>query len=325
LSSHANAHPGTSAARVAFADVADIGALSAARFWAAFAALFLVAALPVLSVELPPLFDYPNHLARMDLLRRLPESEALQRYYELRWRVIPTLGMDLVVPTLAHILPLAWAGKVFVLATLALVAAGAGLVHRAATGRWSIWPLLAFLFLYSRVLLWGFLSYLFGIGLALVAFAIWISLSERHPAARLSASAVAALVLFFAHLMACVVYGVLVAGYELGHLWLRWPRSWSRAAARLAIAAAPFLPPLALLVFAGDGERLSAIHFGRLDRKLDLLFSVFDNYDRVFDIGCFILLVLAAGFAFLRRRLIVLPSLLPSVGLLAVVYLAAPA
>ena len=309
---------------VASAGLADAGALSPARFWSAFAALLLVAALPLLSVELPPLFDYPNHLARMDLLSRLPVSQALQRYYELRWRIIPNLGMDLVVPMLARIMPLAWAGKAFVLASLALVAAGAALLHRAAAGRWSIWPLSAFLFLYSRVLLWGFLSYLLGVGLALVAFALWIWLSERSAFARVTISAVAALMLFFVHLMACVIYAVLVAGHELGVPWRRRPIPWSHVIARAAIAAAPFLPPLALLLFAGDGQGLGAIHFGRIDRKLDLLFSVFDNYDRVFDICCFVVLVLGVGFGFFRRHLKVIPALLPALGLLAVVYLAAP-
>jgi len=202
----------------------DDGALTPARFWAVFAVLFLVAALPVLRVELPPLFDYPNHLARMDLLVRLPGSQALQRYYELRWRVIPNLGMDLIVPALARVLPLAWAGKAFVLVTFALVAAGTGLVHRAAAGQWSLWPLFVFLFLYSRVLLWGFLNYLFGVGLALAAFALWIVLSQRDARSRLAISGALALALFFVHLMACVVYGVLVAGYELGALWRSWPR-----------------------------------------------------------------------------------------------------
>jgi hypothetical protein len=287
--------------------------------------LFLVAALPVLCVELPPVFDYPNHLARMDLLVRLPLSEVLQRYYELRWRVIPNLGMDLVVPTLAGVLPLAWAGKAFVLGTFALIAAGAGLVHRVAAGRWSIWPLFAFLFLYSRVLLWGFLNYLFGIGLALVGFALWITLSQRNALARLAISGALALALFFAHLMACVIYGVLVAGYELSALWRSRPWPWGRAVARLAIAGLPFLPPLALWLFVGDGAEAGAIHYGRLDRKLDLLFSVFDNYDRVFDIACFILLVLAAGFAYARRHLVIVPALRLPLVLLGIVYLAAPA
>lgn len=72
---------------------ADAADLSGVRFWALFAALFLTAALPVLWVELPPLFDYPNHLARMELLLRLPASETLQRYYELRWRPVPRISV----------------------------------------------------------------------------------------------------------------------------------------------------------------------------------------------------------------------------------------
>ena len=323
--SRSDARPGPTAARIDAADFADGGSLSPAQFWAVFALLFLVAALPVMSVSLPPLFDYPNHLARMDLLARLPGSEALQRYYELRWRVIPNLGMDLVVPWLARVLPLPWAGKAFVLASLALVAAGAALVQRAAAGRWSVWPLFAFLFLYSRVLLWGFLNYLFGVGLALVAFAVWIALSERSPRARLAVSAALALALFFAHLMACVIYGLLVAAYELGALWQSRPWPWRPAVARLAIAGAPFLPPLALLLFAGEREGAGTIHYGRLDRKLDLLFSVFDNYDRVFDVACFALLIASAAFAFVRRRLAIIPALRLPIVLLVVVYLAAPA
>ena len=323
--SRLDARSGRTAARMAAAGLGKVGELTAAGFWAAFALLFLLAALPVLRVELPPLFDYPNHLARMDLLVRLPGSEALQRYYELRWRIIPNLGMDLVVPTLARVLPLAWAGKAFVLATFALVAAGAGLVHRAAAGRWSLWPLFAFLFLYSRVLLWGFLNYLFGIGLALVGLALWIALSERNAIARLALSGALALALFFAHLMACVVYGVLIAGYEVGALWRSRPWPWGRAVARLAIAGLPFLPPLALWLLARDRVAAGAIHYGRLDRKLDLLFSVFDNYDRIFDIACFVLLVLAAGFGYARRHLVIVPALQLPLALLGIVYLAAPA
>jgi len=121
-----DALPGQTTAPTAAADGGDGAVLSPAHFWSAFAVLFVLAALPVLWVELPPLFDYPNHLARMDLLARLPRSEALQRYYEPHWRVIPNLGMDLVVPTLARFLPLAWAGKAFVLASLALLAAEIG-------------------------------------------------------------------------------------------------------------------------------------------------------------------------------------------------------
>jgi len=38
------------------------------RVWVAFALLLALVAAPVFSTVLPPLVDYPNHLARMHLL-----------------------------------------------------------------------------------------------------------------------------------------------------------------------------------------------------------------------------------------------------------------
>lgn len=307
--------PATSTALTAFGIV---------PFWAGFAVLLVAAALPVLIVTLPPVFDYPNHLARIYVLIHQPESGVLQRFYEIRWRPLPNLAMDLVVPVLARVMPLAWAGKVFLVASFVLLAGGAALLHRAATGRWSPWPLFAFLFLYSRVFLWGFLNYLFGVGLAYVALAAWIALRGKNPLFRLGLSAVFALALFFAHLMACAVYGVLVAGYELGQIWYERPQRWHAAARRLALAGLPFLPPLAILLLAGELGGAGAVSYGRPVRKLDLLFSVFDNYDRAFDIGCFAILVALAAFAYARRYLVLAPPLRGPLALLTLAYLLAP-
>src|SRR5512137_1861145 len=75
---------------------ADPTDLSAARFWSLFGALMALAALPVLRAEVPPLFDYPNHLARMYLLLHLPDSEPLRRFYEQHWAPVPNLAMDAI-------------------------------------------------------------------------------------------------------------------------------------------------------------------------------------------------------------------------------------
>jgi hypothetical protein len=82
------------------------------------------------------------------------------------WRALPNLAMDLMVPPLTGWLPLAWAGKVFVISTLCLLAGGAAVLHRVLFSSWSARPLLAFLLLYSRTFLWGLLNYLFGVGLS---------------------------------------------------------------------------------------------------------------------------------------------------------------
>ena len=301
----------------------DLPALGLRRFAVLFAALFVAAAVPVLACDTLPLFDYPNHLARMHILADLARSPELQRFYAIAWRPVPDLAMDAIVPALAQIMPLAWAGKAFVLLTLLLLAGGTVALHRTLFGVWSAWPCLAFLLLYSRILLWGFLNYLFGLGLALCATALWIALRRQPPALRLTVGALAALALFFAHLLAFGLYGVMVMGYEAGQV-LRQRPPWGRAVRALALAGAAFVPALLILFVATPGATGGAVRYGHPVRKLDLLFSVFDNYSRAFDVACFALVVLALIFVFARRWVRIAPAMSVPLTLLLLVYLAMP-
>jgi hypothetical protein len=116
---------------------------------------------PLFSTVLPPLFDYPNHLARLYLL-----MEGGNAFYAVRWEPLPNLAQDLIVPPLAGLMPLDLAAKLFLVMVFGLIAGGAIWLNRVATGAWRFWPLLAFLLLYNRIFLWGFVNYLFGIGVA---------------------------------------------------------------------------------------------------------------------------------------------------------------
>lgn len=285
-----------------------------------FAILLALSCVPLLLTVLPPLLDYPNHLARMSLLPSLPAGSPLQHYLSVRWAPLPNLAMDGVVPFLALVMPLAWAGKLFIALTFVLLAGGTAALHRVLYGRWASWTLLAFLFLYTRLLLWGFMGYLFGCGLALAAFAAWIALRGRHWAGRVALGCVFALVIYLAHLLAFGLYAVMVAGYELGEVWRR--RKPALIALRdLAIGGVPFLPALILMHMNSSTGR---IIYGNPLRKFDLLFSVFDDYSRPFDVTCFGVAVLAVGFAFWRRWVRLAPEMvLPLLGLV-VVYLAMP-
>jgi hypothetical protein len=302
---------------------ADPLRLDSRRFAALFVALFAVAALPVVRCDTLPLFDYPNHLARMHVLAAWAQSAPLQHYYEVVWRPLPNLAMDLVVPPLARLMPLAWAGKIFVAGALLLLAGGTATLYRVLFGRWSAWPCLAFLLLYSRALLWGFLNYLFGLGLGLLAFALWLVLARRGAAWRIAVGAALAFALFFAHLLAFGLYGVMVIAYAAGVAWRR--RAAPRAAiAELFVAGLPFLPALAVLLLLTPGSAGGAIAYGNPLRKLDLLFSVFDNYNRPFDVACFALAVIALAVAFWRRWVRLEPTMAPVIAALAVVYVAMP-
>ena len=110
-------------------------------------ALACAAALvPVWSVNFLPFQDYPAHMARMHILANLEHSPALQRMYEIHWGLLSNLAMDVVVPPLSKIIPLADAGRVFVSAIIILWIVGPLALHHALFGSVSFWPLIASFF-----------------------------------------------------------------------------------------------------------------------------------------------------------------------------------
>ncbi|MBV9522401.1 MAG: hypothetical protein JO010_06395 [Alphaproteobacteria bacterium] len=268
---------------------------TASRFAALFAACFFVAAVPVLSVTIPPLVDYPNHLARMHIIAAGEASPFLRDFYEISWRPVPDLAMDLIVPALAKAMPLLWAGKVFLLLSFALLAGGTAALHQALFRRWSAWPCLAFLFLYNRPLLWGFANFVFAVGLALLGAALWIGLRRRSALLRHALAILIALALFLSHLFAFGAYALIILGYEIGCLRERGRLGAGAALRALAAASGQFIiPAVIFLLSAQAGGADGAVVYSRFLRKLDLFFNVLDNYIPWFDIASF--LALAALF-----------------------------
>jgi hypothetical protein len=301
----------------------DLTELSARQFAVLFAAFFIVAAIPILAVETLPLFDYPNHLARMQILADYDRSTFLRQFYALDWRPIPNLAMDLIVPPLTRIMPLAVAGKVFVLAIFLLIAGGAALLHRVLFGRWSAWSLLAFLLLYNRILLWGFVNFLFGVGLALVATAAWIGLRERADLPCLAIATLFATALYFAHLFAFAAYAVVILGYETARLHRQGRLASGGGIGALCASGLQFVPVLAvILVAAGPGG--GEIGWSRFVRKFDILFNIVDNYYRWFDIATFALLVALFIAATMKRALAVSRVMMLPLLLLCLAQLAMP-
>jgi hypothetical protein len=209
-----------------------------------------IAIVPIWSVRIPPLVDYPNHLARMHVLTSTHDSPLLSQYYEIRWAVLPNLGMDILVPPLVKLVPIETAGKIFLSLVCFVLVGGVVVLHRVVHNRWSLWPLLAILFLYNTVFLWGFLNYLLGLGLGLWVFAAWL-LWRDQPASRLiPIFSCLACVLFFSHLFALGTYAIAVSAYELREVWDRRQRMRDHALPRLATALAPFALPCVLMMFS---------------------------------------------------------------------------
>ena len=104
--------------------------------WAV-ALLCLILLAPLALVDMPPLLDYPNHLARAVVLAAGTSDPILSRMYAAHWAVIPNLGTDLVLPPLLHLLPVHLAGRIVVGISILLPVAGTIAYSRAVFGVYS--------------------------------------------------------------------------------------------------------------------------------------------------------------------------------------------
>src|SRR5215208_12915 len=123
--------------------------LRAERFSVVVGQMLLVSTvlvLPLLYTLIPPLEDYPNHLARMFAIAKLRESPALLGFYEVNWALIPNLIMDLLTPPLVPLVGVYAAGRLFLGAALLVMLTGPMVLHRALHGSWSAWPLVGGVF-----------------------------------------------------------------------------------------------------------------------------------------------------------------------------------
>ncbi|MGB8842205.1 MAG: hypothetical protein WCC64_14185 [Aliidongia sp.] len=299
--------------------------LTAGRAALIFGLALAFSVLPIFSTVLPPILDYPNHLARMHILAANGASALLDQFYLIAWAPLPNLAMDLIVPPLSRLMPLDLAGKLFLVLVLAVLAGGAATLNRVLHGRWTLWSFSVFIMLYNRILMWGFLNYLFGLGLALFAAALWLAEEAAPVWRRILLSSLFALATYFSHIAAFGVYALILVGSEAGPIFgLLSHRQWRPLTKRLSIAGAQFVLP-AVFVLAGWGRSAGGkIEFGSPWRKIDLLFSVFDSSDRLFELVCFALFVGVLLMLTIRGRLGLAPAMRWPLVLVTTAYLALP-
>src|SRR5206468_5615934 len=133
----------------------------ASRFgwWSTFGALCLLLSAPLLLVDVPPVLDYPNHLARLFILANAGQDPVLDGIWQPHWAVIPDLGIDLLIPPLMRILPPFEAGKIMLALALLLPVAGTVAYSRAAFRERLYWPMMAGLMAYNLIFVLGFINY----------------------------------------------------------------------------------------------------------------------------------------------------------------------
>ena len=244
------------------------------RWLAASLALMALTLSPLLWAAVPPLVDYPNHLARMWVLVQNGALPDLASNYAVRWHLLPNLAMDLIVPALAQFMPLETAGRLFIALTMLSLVAGTVTLHSALHGRLGFWPLSSLLFLYNAALFWGFLNCLFGIGMFLLAFSGWIATRHWKAGWRIPVFAAIASVLLILHLFAFCLYGLAVGSYEFGNR-LRERNLPARSVLSLCVIGLQFIPGVLLWLASLSNVGTSYTEYRGLAEKLFALQAPF--------------------------------------------------
>lgn len=188
------------------------------RYYVIFAFLLLLQLCPIWFSPFPAMHDYPNHLARAQILHEYSANESYQATYERDWRLLPNLAIDLIVPTLMDIVSIEMASKIFLSLIVLLFALGLHLLGVAINNQPHWNSLVTTFFLYNFTFAYGFVNYMFGLGLFFITLALWMFWRSAWTYSRIVVLCLLAMASYVSHLSAFVFLGISVSCLTAFHV-----------------------------------------------------------------------------------------------------------
>jgi hypothetical protein len=265
-----------------------------------------LAILPVFLVELPAMNDYPGHLARMYLLTSNGTPDQNPYYYTYLPFLYPNLAMDIIVPIFARFMDVAFATKAFLILSQVLVVSGAVALEWAVKRRHEFAGFAGAAVLYCLPFAWGFLSFEFGVGLALWGLASWFALEDKRPVTRLAVHALFCCSLFVCHLVAFGLYGATLVFSEL---WRAFQPNadWKKSAKTLAILAGPAAIIFAYYVGFTANIAKGAIEWSALIKLITILHGM-NGYNAYLSVTNILAIIILTSILFKERCLSTMPQ-----------------
>ena len=180
--------------------------------------IFVAATVPLFSTPILPFIDLYNHLARYFVLAHLNENAVLHANYIANWGILPNIGVDIIGTAMVRMLSPTYTAQAIIIVIFLTQFCGVLIFNRVLTGRTSLISVLLLVpLLYSFILNWGFINFLFGLGLVFASAAWWLAQRDRLTIA-LPVACLLAIAIFFAHGLCFALYGILVASLEVGRV-----------------------------------------------------------------------------------------------------------
>jgi hypothetical protein len=308
--------------------VSRTGVLDGARAWWIGLGLMLAAVtVPVLMTPVPPLTDYPNHLARCYLLAFGQSDGVLRQMFFAHWQIIPNMAVDLLLPALMHVVPPLVAGRIVLALCLLLPASGAVALSYAYFHSRSFWQLGAGFAAFNALFLMGFMNFELAIGIALWGAAAWVQYREKYAGRTVAFGVLVATLAFFFHMFGLCFYALLIGSYELSILLGSGlqTRSTPRCGAkRVALFALVLAAPLALYLASPLEKVKTTASWPHLWEKAIGLFTPFESYSSAFDVLTVAPLLVFLLFCLAQKRVRVSKAALICIVILFLTYIFMP-
>lgn len=179
-------------------------------------ALLILMAVPLLWPHFPPLNDVPAHMGRYRVQAGTAGAPTLSDIFSIQWMPVGNLGVDILVHLLQPLFGVELATKLVVISIPVLTAAGMLFIAAEAHGRIPPTAAFALPLAYGYPFQFGFVNYTLSVALALLAFGYVLRLGKRKAGIAKPAFMLAAgIVIYFAHIMGWVVFGLLCSGEAL--------------------------------------------------------------------------------------------------------------
>jgi hypothetical protein len=272
---------------------------------AVLAAMVLV---PALLFPLPPLIDYPNHMARIWLIAGGVHIPPMDRFYFEDWRGVGAgIGIDAMAKLLSPVLPASGIGLLLLILAMLLPTLGAISLNARLFGGVNAWQPFFLMFWCTQTLVAGFLNFQIGLGLALLAVAADPKAAHGGPWTLLGWRIASGIVLLITHPFALFFFTVLQAAIAFGSdMPVR--REIPLRLRRAGLAAAIALVPLVLYFLyvqgiPGSEDRAGArALYNGWQGTFRAMLSPFTSYDAIIDFLTMLPLAGLVTWALLKRK-----------------------
>ena len=282
------------------------------------AAAILLAAVPLLWPDFPPLTDMAGHIGRYRIMAEAGQMP-LARHYGVDWAPIGNLGVDLLVLALRPLIGLEPAAKLIVLLIPSLTVAAMLWAGREAHGRIPPTAAFALPLAYSFPFQLGFVNFALSVALAIGGLALWIRLARASPLwLRVALFVPVACIIWLCHSFGWAMLGLFVFGAEWAIRTDRGASRW-RAAILAGLVCVPMaLPQAATMLFTHAPLTGDTGDWFNFTAKLQWMVSILRERWKYYDVACLMLLAFVLWHAIRSARItfartLAVPALLGAV------------